>query len=237
MKSLLLLTFVTASSRLLAESAVLPEPFDRSRYQETLAKSPFVLATPPEPAKEEPKDSPLNNLVVTGMGKLDNGREFVLVQRIGDERAMKFEGNDPNGEGIRVKQVKWGERWDKSIVVMTYGTEEREVKFKENPAPVIAQPPTQQGGGRSSGAAVNAPPPIMPTSTAPRPGMPTTSSGIPRPTTPTMQVPRPGGGATLQAPPSFRGSTVNPGFNGAQPAAGTPNAGAPRQRVRSINNR
>lgn len=244
MKTLFLLAFVTSSGFALAESVV-PAPYERSRYDETLARSPFVLATPPEAPKEEEKDSPLSNLYITGMGKLDNGRDYVFVQRIGEERAMKFEGDQANEEGIAVKQVKWGDRWDKSTAVLSYKTEQKEVKFKENAGASQAPPvpPPNQGNPRQAGMVPNAPPPMMqtpagqaPTTLTGRQGGsnrgPSSATGIPRPTT--GAVPRPGSGATLAPPNSFRGGTLNPAST---QGGNAPNTGAPRQRIRTINNR
>ena len=139
MKVFLLVTSAL-SGLALAESAI-PSAFARERYQETLLASPFALATPEEKKVEEKPDSPLNNLVVAGMGKLDNGENFVIVQRIGDERSMRFEGNKPNADGIAVKQVKWAEKWRQSTVVMTHGSEEKAVEF--NQSAVAAAPPAQ----------------------------------------------------------------------------------------------
>jgi hypothetical protein len=220
-----------------AESAI-PAPYGAERYQQTFTNSPFALATPKEEKVEEVKDSPLNNLVVTGMGKLDDGRDFVIVQRIGDEGSMRFEGNAANREGLSVKQVKWGDSWSKSSVTMAHGSEQKEIKFKENAA-IAAAVPSPQPGQRGAAPGVGAPPPIVPTglNNAARPAgipkAPGTASTIPRPTT-GYQVPRPGGGVQLPTGgTNFRsGQPMNPGAN--QPV---PTNGASRTRVRSINNR
>src|SRR5215207_7023359 len=236
MKAFLLIS-CALSGVAIAESAI-PSAFARERYQETFSASPFALATPDVKSTEEVKDSPLNNLVVTGMGKLDDGRDFVIVQRVGEEGSMRFEGLGKNKEGLAVKQVKWGEKWGQSTVMMAYENEQKEIRFKENSSPAVAAPP---GPGaqmqRGLSPAGNQPPPIIPSGVngGGRPGVPKqgiTTTGIPRPGGAT-QVPRPGSGAQLQPNSNFRSGQG--GSNGNVP---TPtNGGAPRQRIRSINNR
>jgi hypothetical protein len=111
------------------ESAI-PTAFEKERYEETASQSPFVLATPVDDKPDE-KTGPLKDLVVTGLGKLDDGQPLVFVQRIGDDRSMKFTGNLPNDDGLSVKLVKWGERWDKTSIVMRHGSDEAEIHFKD----------------------------------------------------------------------------------------------------------
>ncbi len=229
MKAVLVLT-CALSSIALGESAI-PTAYTKDRYEQTFSDSPFATATPVEKKEEEPANDPLSNLVVTGMGKLDDGRSFVIVQRVGDEGSMRFEGNEKNREGLAVKDVKWGEKWGQSVVVMSYEGRSKDVKFKENSTPIAAAAPAQPGGRGPS-----APPSIVPPglntaarpSTMPKPGSITPT--IPRPGGSTMQVPRPSGGGPSG---SFRG-----GANLQQGGATAPqptNGGAPRQRVRQIN--
>lgn len=221
----------------LGESAI-PAAYNRDRYEQTFSDSPFATATPKEEKVEEPANDPLSNLVVTGMGKLDDGRSFVIVQRVGDEGSMRFEGTEKNREGLAVKEVKWGEDWKKSVVTMSFEGRSKTVNFKENSAPVAAVPPPQPGGGRGPNPGVNAPPPIVPTglNTAARPTGPQRGGpapAIPRPGGSNIQVPRPGG--TMQQG-SFRGgATLNTAAPQAAPQPS--NGGGPRNRVRSINNR
>lgn len=237
MKAVLLLSIAFSASAF-AEGAI-PTAFQRDRYQETYTTSPFALATPKEEKVEEVKDDEFANLVVTGIGKLDDGRNFVVVRRNGEDTSMRFEGSDPNHDGYSVKEVKLAERWGQSSVVLAKGGKQGTVKFNEN-ASASAPPPQNPGGMRPPGGGVS-PPPVIPTGinpanrttgTPPKPGAP----NIPRPTT-TAQPPRPGGGAQLPPNTPFRG-----GANFTQPTtAGQPanssNSGAPRQRVRTINNR
>ena len=237
MKAVIVLT-CALSSLALGESAI-PTAYAKDRYEQTFSDSPFATATPIEKKEEEPANDPLSNLVVTGMGKLDDGRSFVIVQRVGDEGSMRFEGNEKNREGLSVKEVKWGEKWGQSVVVMSHEGRSKDVKFKENSAPVVAAVPPQAGGGRGGNPQGTQPPSIVPPglntaarpTTIQKPGSITPT--IPRPGSSNIQVPRPGGGPSG----SFRGGTALP-QNGMQAAPQQPtNGGAPRQRVRQINNR
>jgi hypothetical protein len=222
------------------ESAI-PTAFGKERYDDTTSQSPFVLATPPEPEKEEAK-GPLKDLVVTGIGKLDDGQPLVFVQRIGEDRSMKFTGNEPNDEGLSVKLVKWGENWSKTSIVMRHGSDEAEIKFKDKPEPsggIAAGGPA----GRQQGAGGGPPPPIVPSLN--RPGTIGNTGGVQKPQSITPNIPRPsgvqpgrGGGPIPQPNTSFRGSAnLNPTAIPQPNAPQQQNGGAPRVRVRTINNR
>ena len=144
---------------------------------------------------------------------------------------MRFEGNEKNREGLSVKDVKWGERWGQSVVVMSHEGRSKDVKFSENAAPVAAAAPAP--GPRGAGGAPSIVPPGL--NTAARPTtvqkQPSITPTIPRPGGTGIQVPRPGGSGPSS---SFRGGTVLPQGNTPQVAQPT-NGGAPRQRVRQIN--
>ena len=244
MKSLTLLALILPAGLVLAESAI-PEPYPKERYTDTLSQSPFVLATPVDDKEAKPA-SLLDNLILTGMGKVDDGRDYVIVQRIGDEGSMKFIGNEPNDQGISVKEVKWADRWNNSSAVLKYGSLQETVKFKDNPAPAVAMaPPPGANTGRPPGivnapvapnASGGAPGPRPPTVGGPRSASSITPT-IPRPGTP--QVPRPGGGVPLPSGNNnFRGGGPQLTQGGAQPAnQPSPNGGSGRIRTRSINNR
>jgi len=246
MKSLTLLALILPAGFVLAESSI-PEPYPKERYTDTLSQSPFVLATPPPDDKPD-KNSPLDNIVLTGMGKTDDGRDYVIAQRIGDEGSMKFIGNEPNEQGISVKEVKWADKWSQSNVILKLGSEQKLVEFKKEAPPMIAPPPGANAG-RQPGM-VNAPQPPNANATtanmAPRPstgGGPRSNSitpTIPRPGGGGPQVPRPGGVPLPSGGNNFRGGAqLTQG--GAQPAAQpSPNDRSGRMRVRSvpqINNR
>jgi hypothetical protein len=143
MKSILL-TLMLSAGFVLAESSI-PDPYPKERYTGTLSQSPFVLATRPEnPAPPGP--GPLDNIVVTGIGRLDDGRAYVVVQRLGDERSMTFIGSEPNEKGIWVKEVKWADRWPNSSLIMKCGSVEKVVKFNEKTVPLKAPVPPKNNG-------------------------------------------------------------------------------------------
>ena len=148
MKSILLMVIFPAGM-VLAEASI-AEPYPKERYTGTLSKSPFVLETPPG-KPPTPQSSPLDNLVITGMGKLDDERNYGIAQRVGDERSMKFIGDEPNEEGISVKEVKWANRWGDCYVVMKHGSEEKIVKFTKNSAPLVPPGPPNKIGRKPPG--------------------------------------------------------------------------------------
>jgi hypothetical protein len=143
MKSILLMVILPAGM-VLAEASI-AEPYPKERYTDTLSRSPFVLETPPG-KPPTPQPSPLDNIVITGMGKLDDERNYVIAQRVGDVRSMKFIDNEPNEEGISVKEVKWENRWSDCNVVMKHGSEEKIVKFTKNSAPLVPPSPPNKIG-------------------------------------------------------------------------------------------
>jgi hypothetical protein len=160
MKALILLPIALSASAL-AESAI-PSAFLRDRYQATYLASPFALATPPPAPEAPPEPDDFANLVVTGLGKLDDGRTFVVIRRNGEETSMRFEGSDAGSDGYSVKKVMLADRWGDSAVVLAKGGKDGRVKFNEN-ASAIAPAPPKSAGSR---------PPIRTTSTIPTKGGP-----------------------------------------------------------------
>ena len=154
MKSILL-TLILSAGFVLAESSI-PDPYPKERYTDTLAKSPFVLATPSE-NPVPPGPGPLDNIVVTGIGKLDDGRAYVVAQRIGDERSMTFIGSEPNEKGIWVKEVKLADRWPDSSLIMKCGSVEKVVKFNEKTVSLKAPVPPKNNGPKPPGKGGNEP--------------------------------------------------------------------------------
>jgi hypothetical protein len=139
MKSILLVT--CALTGFAAAETAIPTAYGKDRYRETFAQSPFVFAAVELPPAPPPEDH-LKDLVVMGMGKLDDGRDFVIVQRTGDTHALRFEGMGRTQDGYGIKAVKWGDQWKESSILMTYGAEEKELKFNPHPqAAPRAQPP------------------------------------------------------------------------------------------------
>ena len=214
MKPLLVLGLLAAASQLRAEVDIIPQPFGKDRYAETIAKSPFVLETK---VVEEPvvkKEDPFANLYLRGISK--EGEQYhVLVQRLGEDKPMRFVGSDPV-EGMFLKTVKEGGNFRESVVVMQKGTETGEIKFKEEaiaaaPAPQ-ARPPGPNGAGvpqftwpgvpQIPGAFPGAVRTVPPISNAPLP-RPQTPTSIPLPRAPT-NVPLP----TSNAPGRTRQRTI-----------------------------
>lgn len=219
MKPLAILLALTAPS--LALDAI-PKAFPKERYAETLKTSPFVIETKVEAPTPEVKISPFQNLYLRGIGKAD-GKDYVLVQRLGEERTMRFIGNEPGPDGITVKSVRQGDHYRETRVILQRGVESGEVGFKEDS---INSPPPAPGGNKATGPAAifpkpgGGPPGGVPfpqvqvpanrTTTAP----PMPGSAVPRPTTavPTApaEAPKPSG----NSPFGGRGGTQFRGRSG-----------------------
>ncbi len=205
MKTLAIFLTLTAAAR--AED-LLPQPFSKDRYAETIVKSPFVLETKAEaPAAE--KINPFQNLFLRGIGKAD-GKDYVLVQRLGEERPMRFIGNDPGPDDLTVQSVRIGNTFRETRVVLKKGADIGEIGFKEDT--LNAPPPAAAGAPRNPGLPGQFPKPggTMPQQVpAVRP---------PQPPGPQQAVPRP---SAVPMP---------------QPLAIPQTPGAPKGRVRVINN-
>jgi hypothetical protein len=133
---IILLATCALITRAISEPAI-PSAYGTDRYVETFAKSPFVFAVA-EPVSTAPAADHLKDLVVTGLGKLDDGRDFVVVQRAGDSQSMRFEGVGQSHDGFGLEAVKWADRWSESRVIITYGAEKKELKFSEQAVPRVA---------------------------------------------------------------------------------------------------
>ena len=188
---------------------ILPQALPKDRYAETMGKSPFVLETKSDaPAAE--KVNPFQNLFLRGVEKLD-GIDYVLVQRLGEERPMRFTGNDPGADELAVQSVRVGNTFRETRVVLKKGSETGEIGFKEDT--LNAPPPAAAGAQRGPGVPGQFP---KPGATMP-PQMPTVRP--PQPTTVQQPVPRP------------QGSVPMP-----QPVNVPQIPGAPKGRLRVINN-
>ncbi len=185
---------------------LLPQSFAKDRYAKTLAKSPFVLETKSaEP--EAPKVNPFQNLYLRGVGKAD-GKDYVLIQRLGEERPMKpFIANEPGDDGYVVKLVRFGSNFCETKVVLEKGPDTGEVGFKED---TINAPPAAPNAGRGPG---------MPGQIQ-KPGMPPIPMPVQAPAVraqmvmPANPIPRPGGSAVpapmTQSPTSIQKSRSRP---------------------------
>ena len=206
MKPLVILFALTAVA---SADDLIPQAFPADRYAETKAKSPFVLETKPAET-EAPVVNVFQNLYLRGVGKAE-GKDYVLVQRLGEERPMRFIGNEPGPEDFTVKSVRIGNNFRETTVVLQKGAATREIHFKEDtinvPPPAAAgqtRGPAMPGQFQKPGGAMPQIPAVRPT----------------QPNTPVQAVPRPGSAVPMPPPP----------VNIPQPS------GVPKTRVRVINN-
>jgi hypothetical protein len=119
MKTIVALSIIAAIAQ--AEN-ILPQAPEKSRYAETVARSPFVLETK---AVEEPVVEQVNvfkDLYLRGVGKAED-KDYVLVQRLGEEKPMRFLGSEPGEDGLLVKTVRVGNNFRETKVVMQKGAE------------------------------------------------------------------------------------------------------------------
>jgi hypothetical protein len=215
MKPLAILLTCSAAAAFAATDDIIPKPFPKDRYAETAKKSPFVLET--KAVEPEATKAPFGvNLHLSGVGKAD-GKDYVLVKRLGEDRAMRFIGNEPGSDGISVKSVRLGDNFRETKVVLQKDGETYEIGFKED---AINAPPAAPGGRQTTlpGQFPKSGNP-MPTQRNFPPGMPGAAQTVPRP------------GSGVPAPPM-------PQPNATQPATlPQPPSGPPvRNRVRAINN-
>ena len=184
------LTILLALAATAGADDLIPQALPRDRYSETIGKSPFVLETKvAEP--EAPGKNIFLNLYLRGVGTAD-GKDAVLIQRIGEERPMRFLGSEPGPEEFSVKSVRIGNNFRETKVVLQKGTETCEIGFKEDT--INAPPPAPNNRGpalpgqmQRNGAtmppqmpAVRVTQPGAPVQTVPRPGV----MPMPQPTTP-----------------------------------------------------
>ncbi len=235
MKAPLAIALLAASAGLICAQAAIPTAFGKERYVETEENSPFVLETKvdntPPPAQ---KESAFKNMVLTGIGT-----DYVTIKHTGDDAAMRFYGNKPNDDQIFVKEVHAAEKPSECYVVLRKGDEEGQVKYDENYGRTAvgasvnpAQPPRPPGVVGMQPQIRTVLPPIVQgvVNKTPSPA----TQNLPRPNQPGVKVPRPsGGGAGFRGGP-VGGNSLQPQAGGQQPGG---NTGAPRIRVRNVNNR
>ena len=169
----------TAAAAAATADDIIPKAFAKDRYSETVKKSPFILETKTVEVGPVP-DSILKNLYLRGVGKAD-GKDYVLIQRLGEERAMRFVGNEPGPDGLAVKTVRLGSNFRETKVVVQKGSETGEIGFKEDT--ISAPHPAPGARGPALPGQFQRPPipPQMPSTRVPlptpvQPGSPTRSS-------------------------------------------------------------
>lgn len=213
MNALPILILLTAAA---GADDLIPQAFPKDRYNDTIGKSPFVLETKVA-APEVPVVNPFANLYVILVSK-DGGKDYVLIKRLGEERALKaFVGNEPGDDGYMVKSVRNGSSVRETKVVLQKGSDIGEIGFKED----SNTPPPVPNAGRGPGL-----PGAFPKPGGPMP-MPQMPGGQPRTQqiTPVQAVPRPGGTTSVPMPQPVQ-IPQTPGGGG----------GGVRTRPRTINN-
>jgi len=220
MKSLILFLALTATAGAVTTVTddIIPVAFTNDRYAETKAKSPFVLETKTTLKEEEPIISIGQNLFLRGISK-EAGKDYVLIQRLGEERPMRFVGNEPSPEGISVKSIVIGNSFRETKVILQKGTETAEVKFKEDNTPPPPPPGMRQPGAPGQVQKPGGVPIPMNQPQAPP------AVRVVQPGAPGQTVPRPG---TVPMPPTAAPQSVN-----IPQMPGTPQS---RIRSRPINN-
>ena len=218
------LTLATVTAAFAATDAVVPQAFNKERYEETRTASPFVLATKVVDEKPVDEPKPFANLYVVGLGRAE-GKEYVTIVRVGEEATpIRLWGNTPDEDGLSVQQVIWSDVFGKSKVKLKKGSDIGEIGFNENAIrSAVAGTPVPQGmpqAGRPPLPGQATPPGFNRPTNVPQ--QPTVNPNIPRPTT--------AGGANIPRPPTNFTPPPQPN-NGANN-----NATQGRQRIRVINN-
>lgn len=198
MKSLPILLALTAVA---GADDILPQPFPQDRYEETLKTSPFVLETKTAEAPVVEKINVFQNLYLRGVGKAD-GKDYVIIQRLGEERPMRFIGNEAGSDGLKVKTVRMGDSFRGTKVVLEKGTETGEVGFKEDT--LNAPPAAAAGAGPGRGPGQPGQFPMPGTGKVPQP---IPSMRPPQATQPAQPVPRPQGMVPSPSIPQPSGSS------------------------------
>ncbi len=225
MKTITFLALATAA--IAATDAVVPERFNKERYEETRTTSPFVLATKVEKTDEPPPVNPFANLFIVGLGKVD-GKDQATLVRLGEEsKPIRLIGSSPDEEGYSIVQLLWADKFGASKVKLKKGSDIGDVGFNEN---AIKQAgtgvPGLQQGVRPPGAP-NINPPGSANPNFRPPNMPQPATNVPRPTTTNFTPPPNNSG--IPRPPV--GGVVQPTNNN------NSNQSRSGQRIRVINNK
>lgn len=216
MKPFAILLLLTAAA---GADDLIPQPFPKDRYADTIGKSPFVLETKVVETAAPPIN-PFQNLYLRLVSKDENGKDYVLVQRLGEERSMRFTGTEPGPDEISIKSVRNGSSFRETKVVLQKGSDTGEIGFKED---TINAPPPAAAAPRGPG--------LPGTNQKPGGGMPFPPVNAPRTqqvAPPSQPVPRPGGTGAMPMPVQQPQPVVIPQIPGS--------ANRPRIRNSIINN-
>jgi hypothetical protein len=205
---------ITCLAALAQAESILPQLPEKSRYAETVGKSPFVLETKAVEEKVVETVNPFKDLYLRAISKVDN-KDCVLVQRLGEEKPMRLISGESGDDGLSLKTVRVGNSFRETKVVLQKGPEIGEIGFKEE---AISAPPAAPQARPNPGMPPGFIRPGMPVPTKPTTSstriVPPPTPSIPRPQFPTA-VPLP----NTSTQPSTSGYDANR-----------------RQRVRVINN-
>lgn len=192
MKTLPIFLLIAATRVACAES-VIPAPLNRTVFAETFAQSPFILETKVEKEEVAVKIDPFTkDLYLRAISK-DNGRDVVMIQKVGEERTIKLVAGDVGEDSMTVKSVKIGGNFSETRVVIEKGGETGEVGFKEDAIKGVATAPVRPPGMPGQ----NPMNPLMnqmraqPLNPMPKGQPPGVNPSMPKPFTPTIQLPKP----------------------------------------------
>jgi hypothetical protein len=120
---------------------VIPVAFDKSRYDEMFASTPFVLATPIAPPPPAEEVSPLTDMYITSMTAGVDGKRVIYVKKPSDERGTRLVENEAES-GIVITKINWGDGRKTATVNVTHSAsgKSKELRFSDDPSPKSAGP-------------------------------------------------------------------------------------------------
>jgi hypothetical protein len=199
------------------DGPAIPIPFDISRYDSTWDKNPFNLKTKP------PEQTQVNwgqDWALASMSKY-SGKIRISIRNKQTNEIKRIYNEPKEGDEFRLVEANFHRSRKEASAKIAKGTEEAELKYDENVAPVTVnntmRPPSGAGAGGGQGVSPNGM--INPPGTVGgnRPGIVNPT----RPVTPAQS------GRVFNAPNMQGGvSSGQPGFAGGNPQGGMINSGA-----------
>ena len=236
MKTITFLALTTAA--IAATEAVVPERFNKERYEETRTTSPFVLATKVEKTDEAPPVNPFLNHFLVGLGKVDGKDQATLVKLGEESKPIRLIGTTPDEDGYSIVQVLWDDKFGASKVRLKKGSDIGDIGFNENAIKQagtgVPIPGVQQGMRQPGAPNINPPGGANPNFRPPNTPQQQPTTNIPRPTNgsytpPPTGIPRPPSGTSNGFRPPGGTSAPPTNSNNSQSRSGT--------RIRVINNK
>ena len=168
------------------DADVLPTAFPISRYEKTIARSPFALPTSTAPSLAPVAKQPgwSDDLFIAGVMTIGEKNIATIAQR-GDAQRYLLASGEESPQGISVVNIQWSEQLGQTRVTVKKGTEFAVLLF-------------DQAALASTRAAAPAPRITSPTPPANQPNIPR-PPGKP-PTTASPVLPNPGGTPVPVAP-------------------------------------